>query len=124
VRIRKAAAGSAGGTKNGAAVHGFDWDEGNLEKNWEKHGVAFWECEEVFLKRPFLVRGDPHHSRMGDQRLVGELVNDLKAIVARHVGLRRQRVVHSVGNAADVFGRLSFAKMQLDMTRDRSLRAR
>jgi len=42
---------------------GFDWDEGNLEKNWEKHGVAFWECEEVFLNRPILVRTDRGHSR-------------------------------------------------------------
>jgi len=45
------------------ACTGFDWDEGNLEKNWDKHGVAFWECEEVFLNRPILVRGDLPHSR-------------------------------------------------------------
>ena len=46
-----------------AECTGFDWDEGNLEKNWETHGVAFWECEEVFLNRPNLVRGDPQRSR-------------------------------------------------------------
>jgi uncharacterized DUF497 family protein len=46
-----------------AECTGFDWDEGNLEKNWETHGVAFWECEEVFLNRPILLRGDPRHSR-------------------------------------------------------------
>src|SRR5205807_5867125 len=46
-----------------AECTGFDWDEGNLEKNWEKHGVAFWECEEFFLNRPILVRGDPRHTR-------------------------------------------------------------
>jgi len=46
-----------------AECTGFDWDEGNLEKNWEKHGVAFWECEEVSLNRPILVRGDPRHTR-------------------------------------------------------------
>lgn len=42
---------------------GFEWDEGNLDKNWEKHGVAFWECEEVFLNRPLVVRRDSGHSR-------------------------------------------------------------
>ena len=50
-----------------AECTGFDWDEGNLEKNWEKHGVAFWECEEVFLNRPIIVRSDPRHSR-GESR--------------------------------------------------------
>lgn len=37
---------------------GFQWDEGNLEKNLEKHGVAFWEAEEIFFNRPFVVRLD------------------------------------------------------------------
>src|SRR5688500_1122879 len=41
---------------------GFDWDEGNLDKNWEAHGIAFWECEEVFLNRPLVVRPDDEHS--------------------------------------------------------------
>lgn len=27
---------------------GFDWDEGNADKNWIKHAVRFTECEEVF----------------------------------------------------------------------------
>jgi uncharacterized DUF497 family protein len=45
-----------------AECSGFEWDEGNLEKNWEKHGVAFWECEEVFLNRPLVVRSDDQHS--------------------------------------------------------------
>ena len=42
---------------------GFDWDEGNLDKNWQKHGVGFWECEEVFLNRPLVVKSDHEHSR-------------------------------------------------------------
>ena len=46
---------------------GFDWDDGNLDKNWQKHGVAFWECEEVFLNKPLVVRSDEPHSR-GEQR--------------------------------------------------------
>jgi hypothetical protein len=27
-----------------AACAGFDWDEGNLLKRWEKHGVTAAEC--------------------------------------------------------------------------------
>lgn len=41
---------------------GFEWDEGNLTKNWEKHRVAFWEAEEIFLNAPFLVASGPHSS--------------------------------------------------------------
>ena len=42
---------------------GFEWDEGNLDKDWEKHGVAFWECEKIFLNRPLVVKADKEHSR-------------------------------------------------------------
>jgi uncharacterized protein len=47
---------------------GFDWDEGNANKNWEKHGVADSECEEIFFNRPFVVRHDPQHSSAGERR--------------------------------------------------------
>ena len=41
---------------------GFDWDAANLEKNWERHHVAFWEAEEAFFNKPLLVGPDPDHS--------------------------------------------------------------
>ncbi len=41
---------------------GFDWDKENLLKNWEKHRVAFWECEEVFFNQPFLMAEDALYS--------------------------------------------------------------
>jgi uncharacterized DUF497 family protein len=41
---------------------GFDWDQENLLKNWEKHQVAFWECEEVFFNQPLLLADDFKHS--------------------------------------------------------------
>jgi uncharacterized DUF497 family protein len=44
------------------ACTGFDWDEGNLLKNWEKHGVSVAECEQVFFNRPLLARPDERHS--------------------------------------------------------------
>jgi hypothetical protein len=44
-------------------LEGFDWDEGNLKKNWEKHQVTFLECEQVFFNRPFVVAEDEPHSR-------------------------------------------------------------
>lgn len=41
---------------------GFDWDEGNRGKNWEKHGVSDSECEQVFFNQPLYVFTDAEHS--------------------------------------------------------------
>lgn len=40
----------------------FDWDSGNLEKNWIKHGVSPLECEQVFFNQP-LIAPDAKHSQ-------------------------------------------------------------
>lgn len=34
---------------------GFEWDAGNNNKNWRKHGVSREEAEQVFSNRPLLV---------------------------------------------------------------------
>lgn len=44
------------------ACTGFDWDEGNLLKNWEKDGVTAAECEQAFFNRPLLAQPDVGHS--------------------------------------------------------------
>ena len=44
-------------------VAGFEWDEGNLEKNWAEHEVRWTESEEVFYRRPLLIVRDEGHSR-------------------------------------------------------------
>ena len=41
---------------------GFDWDGGNLDKNWIRHRVAFWEAEEIFFNEPLIVRNDRKHA--------------------------------------------------------------
>lgn len=41
---------------------GFDWDAGNLDKNWEKHKVSPSECEQVLFNLPFLLMDDTAHS--------------------------------------------------------------
>ncbi len=45
-----------------SSVTGFDWDEGNRDKNWINHQVSASECEEVFLNLPLLLQSDPVHS--------------------------------------------------------------
>ncbi len=41
----------------------FEWDEANLSKNWEKHKVSHFECEEVFFNEPFIAAPDKIHSK-------------------------------------------------------------
>ncbi len=41
---------------------GFDWDESNSLKNWERHRVTPEEAEEVFFREPLVVRTDRGHS--------------------------------------------------------------
>jgi len=41
---------------------GFDWDDGNLFKNWERHRVSAFECEQVFFNHPLIAAPDEKHS--------------------------------------------------------------
>ncbi|MBN1578690.1 MAG: BrnT family toxin [Chitinispirillaceae bacterium] len=44
------------------SLEGFQWDDGNSEKNYKKHCVHFTECEQVFFNRPIFVSADVRHS--------------------------------------------------------------
>jgi uncharacterized DUF497 family protein len=43
-------------------VEGFDWDEGNIRKSTDKHGVSQAEAEQIFFRDPLLVVADLRHS--------------------------------------------------------------
>ncbi len=42
---------------------GFEWDESNAKKNWQKHQVTPAECEEVFFNKLLVVAEDVKHSK-------------------------------------------------------------
>ena len=44
-------------------IDGFDWDAGNIDKNWIKHQVSNSECEELFFNLPLVVADDTAHSQ-------------------------------------------------------------
>jgi hypothetical protein len=46
-----------------SASSGFEWDEWNSEKNWLKHRVTRWECEQVFFNLPLVVADDQKRSQ-------------------------------------------------------------
>ncbi|KQC15222.1 MAG: hypothetical protein APR63_12450 [Desulfuromonas sp. SDB] len=42
---------------------GFEWDQHNVEKNWEKHNVTPLECEQIFFNQPLVIADDTKHSQ-------------------------------------------------------------
>ncbi len=43
---------------------GFEWDDGNIKKNWLKHNVSPAECEQMFFNRPLIIQDDTEHSEV------------------------------------------------------------
>lgn len=46
-----------------AACTGFQWDEGNRDKNERDHGVSWVESEQVFFAEPLVAAMDSQHSQ-------------------------------------------------------------
>ena len=61
-------------------VIGFEWDEGNIHKNENKHGLKWTVIEEVFFNEPLLIVEDFKHS-MGECRCVALGHNDFDELI-------------------------------------------
>ncbi len=48
-------------------IVGFEWDEGNIRKNADKHDVSRAEAESIFFSDPLILAEDLRHSH-GEQR--------------------------------------------------------
>ena len=77
-----------------SAITGFDWDDNNREKNWEKHGVLAGECEEVFFNLPLLLQPDPSHSQK-EQRyyVLGQTIAGRRLFIAFTIRGEKIRVI-------------------------------
>ena len=53
----------------------FDWDKGNIDKNWEKHKVHFKEAEEIFFSKPLKIYKDIKHSQKEDRYIALGVTN-------------------------------------------------
>jgi uncharacterized DUF497 family protein len=49
------------------AAEGFEWDEGNVRKNVDKHDVSQAEAEQIFFNQPLLLSPDQRHSRLEER---------------------------------------------------------
>ena len=70
---------------------GFEWDEGNVRKNWESHRVTPQETEQVFFNRPLIVADDPKHSRSERRYFVLGQTDENRALFVAFT-LRGQRI--------------------------------
>ena len=53
----------------------FDWNKGNLDKNWLKHKVSLKEAEEIFFSRPLKIFEDEKHSQKEERLLAYGITN-------------------------------------------------
>jgi uncharacterized DUF497 family protein len=72
-------------------VTGFDWDKGNIEKSFSKHGVSITESEQLFFNNPFLILQDVKHSHI-EERYHGLGRTDLGRLLFVVFTLREQKV--------------------------------
>jgi len=49
---------------------GFEWDEGNKNKNLDKHDVSMVECEQIFFNKPLIAKRDKKHSNFENRYYV------------------------------------------------------
>lgn len=72
----------------------FEWDKGNIDKNWKKHRVTPEECEEVFSFKDLKLVPDLKHSQE-ESRFVarGETFAERKLTVIFTVRKSRIRVI-------------------------------
>lgn len=63
-------------------IEGFEWDEGNLNKNRLKHGVDTVECEEIFYNEPRVITFDESHSQKEERyAMLGKTIDGKKLTV-------------------------------------------
>jgi len=64
-----------------STAEGFDWDDGNAQKN-RRHGVEQFEIEQVFFNPPSVVLPDEHHSsREARWRMFGRTLGGRRLMI-------------------------------------------
>ncbi|OGX38974.1 MAG: hypothetical protein A3C53_03635 [Omnitrophica WOR_2 bacterium RIFCSPHIGHO2_02_FULL_68_15] len=76
-----------------ARIEGFDWDRGNADKNWRRHRVAFYECEEVFFREPVMAPDVEHSTAEARYFAFGRTVRGRRLTVVFTVRGQRIRVI-------------------------------
>lgn len=58
----------------------FEWDQGNLDKNWIKHKVTNQEAEQIFKNSPKFIFRDASHSTLERRYMIWGVTNDKRKL--------------------------------------------
>lgn len=73
---------------------GFDWDDANTHKNWERHQVTPEEAEDIFFHEPLVVKSDIWHSKSEKRHYaLGQTANGRGLFVAFTIRRKLIRVI-------------------------------
>jgi len=58
----------------------FNWDKGNITKNWDRHKINQKECEEIFFNRELILLKDIKHSQKEARYIALGVTRDRKKL--------------------------------------------
>ncbi|KKQ25026.1 MAG: hypothetical protein US40_C0004G0064 [Candidatus Roizmanbacteria bacterium GW2011_GWC2_37_13] len=72
----------------------FEWDKGNIDKSYQKHGITPNEAEEIFLDENLKISRDVKHSQK-EERLIalGVTLNGKKLFIVYTVRAEKIRII-------------------------------
>lgn len=72
----------------------FEWDKGNINKNWVKHKVANKESEESFFGKEKFIFKDKLHSHKEERfRIFGKTKNRRKLLIIFTIRAEKIRII-------------------------------
>lgn len=75
-------------------IVGFEWDKGNIDKNYKKHGITPNETEEVFLDEDILMLEDTRHSKQEERfEAIGKIIKGSILFLAFTVRRDKIRII-------------------------------
>jgi len=75
-------------------ITSFDWDQGNIDKSYLKHGITPNEAEEVFLDDEILLLEDIKHSKQEERfEAIGKIAKGSTLFLAFTVRRDKIRII-------------------------------
>lgn len=75
-------------------ITGFEWDKGNFDKSYQKHGITPNETEEVFLDKELLLLEDIKHSQQEERfEVIGKITKGSILFLAFTVRRNKIRII-------------------------------
>ena len=69
----------------------FEWDKGNIDKNFKKHKVGDKEAEEIFRNEPKFIFGDDKHSDIEKRFMIWGRTNKKRTLAVFYT-IRKNKI--------------------------------